>query len=158
MSAVVDPAIVGLATEARWHVSVVAGRTVIEDGEITFVARADRDADFVLERGSRGSDLRVDVRSNSWDAVQLTLCMILGPDWRSAHKLPPLDAAGHGRAVLDVELVDAEDLHKDVRWGDGQYAIGLRRGKATTLSHLLGRRIKEVVDSYRDPDGLPVFA
>ena len=65
---------------------------------------------------------------------------------------------GRGRGVIEVELVDADDLRKDVRWREGQYAIGLRRTDATTLSHLPGRPIAQVVASYRDPDGLPVFA
>lgn len=98
------------------------------------------------------------MRSNSWEAVQLTLCMILGPEWRSEHKLPTIDDVERGRAVIDVKLVDAEDENADVRWGEGQYAIGLLDVDTITLSHLLGRPIPEVVDSYRHPDGLPVFA
>ena len=54
MSAIVDPAIVELATESEWRVSVVADATVIRDGEITFVASADGVREFVLEHSSRG--------------------------------------------------------------------------------------------------------
>ena len=54
--------------------------------------------------------------------------------------------------------MDAQGVRKDVRWGEGQYAIGLYDTRAAILSHLLGRPIAQVVASYRDPDGLPAFA
>ena len=47
MGATIDPAIVELATEATYRVSVVAGAAVIVDGEITLVARADGVGEFV---------------------------------------------------------------------------------------------------------------
>lgn len=168
-----DPAVLELAAELGWRVSGEPGRVVLQDAETTLVARADGAGEHVLESCSRGSDPVVDVRSSSWTAVELVLCHVLGQAWRETRRLPWLDTARRGRPGPGVTVVDGRGSYRTVQWeggqrdggqrdggqrDGGQWATGLRRAAATTLAHAVGHPVRHVADSYRDPEGRPVFA
>lgn len=145
------------AAETGLSVERAAGQTRLVDVENVFVI-ASAEGGWVLTSRYRNDEPVVEVVTDSVDAVQLVFLGIIGEDWRSQHGLPPLVALRRGTPAPDAVVIADPEKGRVVQWGGGRHvATHLNSVAAARLVRMLAHTVEDVLASYQDPDGRPVF-
>ena len=134
-------------------------------GKIRFYVRQRFDSHSIITRGERGSDEHFELGSPTLDAVEHHLLTLCGSDSRSRKRVPrlrlprDLNDIAKGFRISDEDpdgfctLIDADDHVIAFDYGG---IVGT--SKLVTLSHLVSHPLADIIASYEDPEGRPLFA
>ncbi len=129
-------------------------------GEIRFYIRARFDGNFVLTSTERASEERFDLAAPAVATLERQLFGILGSTARSRKGLPRLRSPIAREAVAtDYRITDHDtDGVRNLTDKHGRTIASARDDYALVqLSHLVSHPLADVIASYEDPEGRPLF-
>ena len=151
------PAVAAMAIDARKMLEHTDDAVVVHDTETSVALVTATDGWRVVTR-FRDQPPAIEAVSDTRAAAELVVLALIAQDWRSQHRLPYLHVIDRGAPAAGVQVTKNPETRWSVTWGTPRRRVThLNDVRADTLSRLLGHSVEDVVASYQDPDGLPLF-
>lgn len=128
----------------------------VHSSQVDLVVREDGGT-WTVEMIERGASNGLLLVTSDVEVLRLFLVLWAGPTWRSKHGLPFLPTT-HATPSNGYSVEEDPEGESGVRGPDGQWiACGMFEGIAHELAVAVGHPVDDVIASYKDRNGSPVF-